>query len=89
MLVTGFLHWTPELLTTTVRTLHTIVSYLLQALEQIFDGVQTNTMMSTSVVFECQAESEVWIQSYSDSCFVYGDITFKYSSFGGFLLQPL
>ena len=66
------------------------MSYFTQAMELIFDGVQTRPTMSTSVVLECQAGSEVWVQSRSNFCYVWSDgPDYKDSNFGAFLLQPL
>ena len=61
-----------------------------QAREHIDGGVRHDGMMSTSVVLECQAGSEVWVQGAeigNNDCFVYGDFHYQYSSFGGFMLQ--
>ena len=46
-------------------------------------------MMSQSVVLECQQGSQVWLQTSTSYCYVYGDSSERESVFGGFILQRL
>ena len=47
-------------------------------------------MMSQSVVLECQQGSEVWLEAGDYECNVLGgSSTYRYSVFGGFILQRL
>ena len=60
----------------------------------IGNGQLHRGMMSTGVVLECQAGSQVWVESDSNECYVYATedpngITNEASTFGGFLLQRL
>ena len=57
-----------------------------QGFEQNNDDNYQYGTMSQSVVLECQQGSEVWLQSDSDTCYIYGA---QWSTFGGFLLQEL
>ena len=52
--------------------------------------VELQGMMSQSVVLECQQGSEIWLEAdATDDCYVLGDDTHRYSSFGGFLIKEI
>ena len=54
-----------------------------------YDDVRHGGMMSQSVLLECQQGSEIWLEAdYNNDCYVYGG-TYRYSSFGGFLIKQL
>ena len=59
-----------------------------QAGEYVYDGVRHEGMTSTSVVLECHAGSQVWVESRY-YCHVSGNTVYQFSSFGGFMLQRL
>ena len=47
-------------------------------------------MMSQSVVLECQQGSEIWLEAdATDDCYIVGDGTYRYSSFGAFLIKQI
>ena len=55
------------------------------------DGdVSLRGMMSQSAVLECQQGSEIWLEAdVYDDCYIIGEDTYRYSSFGGFLIKQI
>ena len=61
-----------------------------QGKEYIYDNSNTNiyhhSMTSQSAVIQCTAGSRLWVESRDDKCNVNGDSTYKYSTFGAYLV---
>ena len=54
------------------------------------DDVRLDSMMSQSVVLECQQGGRIWLEAdYNDDCYVWGGSTYRYNSFGGFLIRQI
>ena len=53
------------------------------------DDVQRYSMMSQSVVLECQQGSEIWLRASTSYCYVYGGNGERESVFGGIVLHRL
>ena len=47
-------------------------------------------MTSQSALLQCDAGSEIWIEAdYSDDCDLHAYSSYRYATFGGFLLHQL